>query len=195
MLLLNSDKVPQGHTRMETKFIYPDGSSVDMFQPLGRPGVLTDFGNTMTHCGVDPFRDPHIRRMLHFLGVSILGGQLETTFEPEELHEAILRLGRACFLLSFSFKPEKHSKQSPIIIFHSVNREGQTFALDPSSKSQIREVCGEEIYLPPRVFIAFDLKQKEKALPEDIFPLIGFLLTGLSNEEIERLGGISFFPS
>ena len=47
------DRVPRGHIRLETKFRYPDGGSIDLFilQPHGvlfaPPPLLTDFGQTM----------------------------------------------------------------------------------------------------------------------------------------------------
>jgi hypothetical protein len=106
------DKVPRGHLRLETKFKYPDRSSVDLFVVNGPQGVLTpsspvlsDLGQTMTWLAdmqVRPWQSKKRQRLLedtlYTLGVRQNGGALETTFDanPDSVEDAVIRLGQAC---------------------------------------------------------------------------------------------------
>jgi hypothetical protein len=106
------DTVPRGHLRLETKFQYPDRSSVDLFilnPPQGvlvpSAPVLSDLGQTMTWLAdlqVRPWQSKKRQRFLedtlYVLGVMQNGGALETTFDVnhDSLEDAVIRLGQAC---------------------------------------------------------------------------------------------------
>lgn len=106
------DIVPRGHLRLETKFQYPDRSSVDLFilngpqeELLPAAPVLSDLGQTMTWLAdvqVRPWQSKKRQRFLedtlYTLGVRQDGGTLETNFEVshDSLEEAVIRLGQAC---------------------------------------------------------------------------------------------------
>ena len=106
------DRVPRGHVRLETKFQYPDRSSVDLFilnGPQGEPAtsapVLSDLGQTMSWLAdvqVRPWQSKKRQRILedtlYSLGIRQFGGTLETNFDAnhDSLEEAVIRLGQAC---------------------------------------------------------------------------------------------------
>ncbi len=106
------DVLPKGHLRLETKFLYPDRSSVDLFvvNPtqqvlLAGAAVLSDLGQTtswLADVQVRPWQSKKRQRFLedaiYVLDVRQSGGALETTFEEshESLEDAVIRLGQAC---------------------------------------------------------------------------------------------------
>jgi len=106
------DVVPRGHLRLETKFLYPDRSSVDVFivngsqqQLLAPSPILSDLGQTtswLADVQVKPWQSKKRQRFLedaiYVLGIRQNGGALETTFEPNHdgLEDAVIRLGQAC---------------------------------------------------------------------------------------------------
>jgi hypothetical protein len=111
-MVRSRDVVPRGHLRLETKFLYPDRSSVDLFVVNGTqqqlmPGspVLSDLGQTtawLADVQVRPWQSKKRQRFLedaiYVLGVRQNGGALETEFAPnhQDLEDAIIRLGQAC---------------------------------------------------------------------------------------------------
>jgi hypothetical protein len=106
------DIVPRGHLRIETKFIYPDRSSIDVFvlnpvqTTLGPANpILSDLGQTtawLADVQVKPWQSKKRQRFLddalYTLGVRQNGGALETEFAPthDALEDAVIRLGQAC---------------------------------------------------------------------------------------------------
>jgi hypothetical protein len=106
------DRVPRGHLRMETRFLYPDRSSIDVFILDGAqaslPGgkrTLSDLGQTMLWLNdllVRPWqskkRQGLLEDTLRVLDVRQNGGALETDFDPaaDSLVDAVVRLGQAC---------------------------------------------------------------------------------------------------
>lgn len=105
------DQVPRGHLRLETKFQYPDRSSIDLFVVNSTPQhpptspVLSDLGQTtswLADLQIRPWQSKKRQRLLddaiYALGVSQNGGALETTFEPnhQDMEDAVIRLGQAC---------------------------------------------------------------------------------------------------
>jgi hypothetical protein len=52
----------------------------------------------------------------------------------------------------------------PIVIYRSVNRDGQTFGLDPLSRRRVREHFGDQVHLHPRVFIAHETAADHEAV-------------------------------
>lgn len=102
------DRVPKGHIRIETAFLYPDGSSMDVFiveeDPLFRPLELSDLGQTISwlaNVQVRPWlsqrRQRFIEDALRIHEVRQTGGALETDLPKlDELPSGIVRLGQAC---------------------------------------------------------------------------------------------------
>ena len=80
----------------------------------------------------------------------------------------------------------------PIVIFRSVNGNGQTFALEPASKARVREFFGGQAHIHPRVSIAHETAADYESLREDMLPQIIQLLTGVSKAQLERLGEVVF---
>jgi hypothetical protein len=108
------DLVPKGHTRIQTGFFYPDGSSVDLFIERENgllaglePVKLTDFGNTFSwlgQVGVDPQKSPRrreiVKDVLTTYDVREAGGALELRVPRADLATGIVRLGQACLRIA-----------------------------------------------------------------------------------------------
>ncbi|MGE3850566.1 MAG: DUF1828 domain-containing protein [Planctomycetota bacterium] len=101
------DFVRKGHFRIETRFLYPDGDSVDLFVPRHDAatfeGFVTDFGRTaewLMHAQVKPWmskkRSEQQNDILHALRVRQEGGALAFDIVGDNVDEAIVRLGQAC---------------------------------------------------------------------------------------------------
>lgn len=80
----------------------------------------------------------------------------------------------------------------PIVIYRSVNRDGETYALEPRSLERLRKELGAAVHARPRVFIAHETKADYEhvhgAIAQQIIPL----LTGLAEERLSGLGGVTF---
>jgi hypothetical protein len=113
-LVRSVDVLPKGHTRIETAFHYPDGSSVDLFvrQEDGllnglEPVELTDFGYTLSwlaQLGINPLKSRRRRKLMNDV-LQIYGAKEEGTaivcrVAPAELAEGIIRLGQACIRIA-----------------------------------------------------------------------------------------------
>jgi hypothetical protein len=81
---------------------------------------------------------------------------------------------------------------APIIIYRSVNRQGQTFALEPLSKMRLREHLGEDVHLHPRVFIAHETTADYERVRRDLAAQVIQLLAGVSEERLQEFGGVEF---
>lgn len=101
------DRVPKGHVRLETAFLYPDGGSVDVFvvdDPLLPPSRLSDFGQTISWLAdvqVRPWlskkRQRFLEDALRLYDVQQVGGALETELASlDDLVSGVVRLGQAC---------------------------------------------------------------------------------------------------
>lgn len=102
------DQLPKGHVRLETAFLYPDGSSIDVFvpntEPLFPPSKLSDLGQTtawLMDMQVKPWMSKKRQQLLEdaisLYGVRLEGGALETALPSlDELVEGVVRLGQAC---------------------------------------------------------------------------------------------------
>lgn len=114
-MVKEADMLPKGHIRIQTGFLYPDGSSIDVFvvndpkEPLLPPSRLSDFGQTMAFLlnhDVKPWSSKKRRIQLEdavsLYGVELAGGALEKriTNTQESLSEAIILLGQACLRMS-----------------------------------------------------------------------------------------------
>lgn len=84
------------------------------------------------------------------------------------------------------------AEEEPVVIYRSVNREGETFALKPSSRKRLRDHFGNAIRVGSRVFIARDTHADYQEIHGEIAPQIIQLLTGVSRERLESLGGVVF---
>lgn len=81
----------------------------------------------------------------------------------------------------------------PIIIYRSVDRAGQTFALHPLSRDRLKECFGDSIHVHPRVFIAHATEDDYHRVHTGLADQIVMLLTGLSRQRLDELGGVSFW--
>ena len=107
-IVRNVDQLPKGHVRLETMFLYPDGSSVDVFVPdtdsLFPLTTLTDLGQTtewLMNVQVKPWMSKKRQRLLEdairLYGVKLEGGALETALPSlDGLMDSVVRLGQAC---------------------------------------------------------------------------------------------------
>jgi hypothetical protein len=107
-LVRGIDTVRSGAVRLETAFLYPDGSSVDVFvreeSPLFGTSRLSDLGQTtawLLDVQVKPWlskkRQRFLEDALRIYGVEQAGGALELALSsPSALMDGIVRLGQAC---------------------------------------------------------------------------------------------------
>jgi hypothetical protein len=82
--------------------------------------------------------------------------------------------------------------REPIVILRSVSGNGQTFALDPSSKARVREVFGSQAHIHPRVSIAHETAADYESMRGDLLPQIIQLLTGVTKAQLEQVGDVVF---
>lgn len=102
------DALDKGHVRIQTAFLYPDGSHVDVFvpgdAPLLPPSKLTDLGQTMSWLldlqvrpGLSKKRQRLVEDALRIYDVEQIGGALITSFPSmDEIVDGVVRLGQAC---------------------------------------------------------------------------------------------------
>lgn len=107
-LVRGVDRVPKGHVRLETAFLYPDGGSVDVFvvkeEPLFPRLKLSDLGQTISWLGdvqVRPWLSKKRQRLiedaLRIHHVRQSGGALEADLASlDDLVSGIVRLGQSC---------------------------------------------------------------------------------------------------
>lgn len=106
-LIRGVDQVPKGHLRMETAFLYPDGSSIDVFVvETAATGALklSDLGQTtswLLDVQVRPWlskkRQRFVEDALRIYGISQSGGALEWPMNSlEQVVDGVVRLGQAC---------------------------------------------------------------------------------------------------
>jgi biopolymer transport protein ExbD len=81
---------------------------------------------------------------------------------------------------------------SPIVIHRSVNRDGETYALEPRSLDRLRKEFGAAVHSRPRVFIAHETRADYEHVHGAIVQQVIQLLTGLSEDRIRPLGGVTF---
>jgi hypothetical protein len=79
----------------------------------------------------------------------------------------------------------------PIIIYRSVNRDGQTFALEPLSLDRLCQSFGSEAHVHPVVFIAHETAADHDQLHGGIVAQVIRLLTGVSEAMLASFGGVS----
>ena len=80
----------------------------------------------------------------------------------------------------------------PFVIFRSVNRDGETYALEPRSLERLQKALGAAVHWRPRVFIAHETKADYEHVHGTVAKQIIQLLTGLDEERLGALGGVTF---
>lgn len=109
------DVVPRGHIRIETGFMYPDGSNIDVFvvddlsAPLLPATNISDLGQTMAFLlnhDVKPWssakRRSQLENAVSLYGVEVRGGALVKRIADTNLslRESVISLGQACVRMS-----------------------------------------------------------------------------------------------
>ncbi len=109
-LVENIDSVPKGHIRIETGFLYPDGSSIDVFLEnhpnmlsVTRP-KLTDFGGTWAwlqtldmRLNKSPTQKLFFNKIMEIYGCRLNGSSIELELNDlTDLPMGIMKLGQAC---------------------------------------------------------------------------------------------------
>ena len=79
-----------------------------------------------------------------------------------------------------------------IVIHRGVNRDGETFELEPRSLERLRAEFGSAVHARPRIFIAHESRADHEHVHGTIAPQIIHLLTGLDEERLRPLGGVTF---
>jgi len=120
------DLVPKGHVRIETAFLYPERSSVDLFlveDALLLPGgKLSDLGNTsqwLLDVQVRPWlskkRQAYIEDALRIYGVAQNGGALELQLQSlDAIIDGVVRLGQACIRVADLVYTRRSALQSAV---------------------------------------------------------------------------------
>lgn len=81
---------------------------------------------------------------------------------------------------------------APIVIYRSVTRDGETFALDAASRDRLSQHFGELARFHSRVFIGNETRADYEAIHASIVPQVVQLLTGLALDRLQELGGVVF---
>lgn len=135
-LVRNVDQLPKGHVRLETAFLYPDGSSVDVFvveeSPLLRTLKLSDLGQTtswLLDVQVRPWlskkRQRFLEDALRIYDVKQAGGALERPLPTtDSLIDGLVKLGQACVRVADLTYTRRSALQS------SVNEDLEEFLAD-----------------------------------------------------------------
>ena len=85
-------------------------------------------------------------------------------------------------------KDKSYTGHSPITIEYGSQRDGYTFRLEPLTMLWIREKYPDR-YRVDSVFIGFNKRQDLTRFDESVWGHVSQLLTGLSFEELNSLGG------
>jgi len=106
-LIYGTEALPKGHIRFETRFIYPDGDSIDAYlvdEGSRPPARVSDLGQTMDWLltmQIKPWlskkRQALLEDAIRIFQVQLKQGALEFLIKNlDELPVAIIRLGQAC---------------------------------------------------------------------------------------------------
>jgi hypothetical protein len=80
----------------------------------------------------------------------------------------------------------------PLVVFRSVDRAGETFALEPRSLERLRKELGSAVHARPRIFIAHAPRADYDHVHIAVAQQIIQLLTGVTEEALRPLGGVTF---
>jgi len=81
---------------------------------------------------------------------------------------------------------------SPIIIFRSVNRDGETYSLEPRSLDRLRATFGDAVHPRARLFLTHETRADYEHVHCNVATQVVILLTGLSEERLKSVGGVLF---
>jgi hypothetical protein len=81
---------------------------------------------------------------------------------------------------------------TPLVVYRSVNRDGETYALEPRSLERLRQAFGDAVHPRPRVFLAHETRADYDHVHGDVAGQIIQLLTGFAEERLRDLGGVKF---
>ncbi|HEX8821766.1 MAG TPA: DUF1828 domain-containing protein [Archangium sp.] len=126
-LIRGVDRVPKGHLRIETGFLYPDGTPIEVFLvkdrevPVFSFSKLSDLGQTtayLLNLSVRPWvsakRRAFLEDTLHTHRVESNGGAFEVPVSRfDEIPDAIIRLAQACLRASDLIFTRRVSLLSP----------------------------------------------------------------------------------
>jgi len=85
-----------------------------------------------------------------------------------------------------------HQNGEPLLVRVSLEAGGSAYALDPLSKSRVRDTF-PEAHILPGLFFGYEQEEEFESLHRPLWPKAAQLLTGLTVEQIEQLGGIKFY--
>jgi hypothetical protein len=156
-LVRGVDQLPRGHIRLETAFLYPDGSSIDVFvkeqadTPLLPSHTLSDLGQTTTwllDMQVKPWlskkRQQIVTDVLKVHGVQQIGGAFELEMKDyQELIDDIVRLGQACARIADLTFTRRTSMQSSVD--EEVEELLADFSLDYTPKAELKGRFGAPV--------------------------------------------------
>jgi hypothetical protein len=128
-LIRGVDQVPKGHLRIETGFLYPDGTPIEVFlvkdqgAPLLPYTKVSDLGQTTAYLfnmGVRPWVSPKRRAFLEdalrTFDVQWNGGAFEVeVHRTDEIPDAFLRVAQACLRASDLVFTRRVSLLSPFV--------------------------------------------------------------------------------
>jgi hypothetical protein len=84
------------------------------------------------------------------------------------------------------------AEPDPIIIYRSVDRDGETYALEPRSLQRLREAFGPAVHSRARIFLTHETRADYEHVQGNVAPQIVMLLTGLSEDRMKHLCGVMF---
>jgi hypothetical protein len=153
-LVRGVDQLPRGHIRLETAFLYPDGSSIDVFvkeQAATPSHTLSDLGQTTTwllDMQVKPWlskkRQQIVTDVLKVHGVQQNGGAFELEMKGyDALIEDVVRLGQACARIADLTFTRRTSMQSSVD--EEVEELLADFSLDYTPKAELKGRYGAPV--------------------------------------------------
>lgn len=80
----------------------------------------------------------------------------------------------------------------PIVIYRSVNRDGATFALKPTTREYLQDRLGDAAHFRSRIFIAHETRADYDAVHVSVAPQVVQLLTGMSADRLKQFGELVF---
>lgn len=83
-------------------------------------------------------------------------------------------------------------EQAKIRINVGVQRDGYVFELWPTSRDWLEQHYPDQ-YRVTDLFIGFDKQQDLRQIPESVWDHISQLLTGLSLEKVNQIGGFTIY--
>jgi len=85
-----------------------------------------------------------------------------------------------------------HAANDPFVVFRSVNRDGETYALDPRSLARLRQVLPTEAHPRARVFITHETVADYEHVHASVVDPIIQLLTGIAESRLRPFGEVIF---